>query len=83
MMIDDCSDDEFGMLSLYPEILIVHDFILGGMDWRVRVISVDCSCLCLFLAAIPILGFVITLCPFMVCCCWVDARTMHALESLL
>ena len=43
------------MLSLYPEILIVHDFILGGMDWRVRVISVDCSCLCLFLVTAMVL----------------------------
>ncbi|AEE35072.1 transmembrane protein [Arabidopsis thaliana] len=51
-------------------------FILCGMDRHIRAISMDCSCLCLLLVALPILGFVIILCSFMVCGCWVDAHTM-------
>ncbi|XP_009105720.1 uncharacterized protein LOC103831587 isoform X3 [Brassica rapa] len=52
------------------------DFILCGMDRRIRAIPMDRSCLCLLLVAIPILGCIISLCSFMVCCCWVDALTM-------
>ncbi|WZZ06614.1 hypothetical protein YC2023_092535 [Brassica napus] len=55
---------------------IVQDFILCGMDRRIRAIPMDRSCLCLLLVAIPILGCIISLCSFMVCCCWVDALTM-------
>ncbi|KAL0664697.1 hypothetical protein Bca4012_101535 [Brassica carinata] len=63
-------------LNSLVTIPIVQDFIFCCMDRGIRAIPMDCSCLCLLLVAIPILGFVITLCPFMVCCCWVDALTM-------
>ncbi|XP_013690594.2 uncharacterized protein LOC106394555 isoform X3 [Brassica napus] len=52
------------------------DIILCGMDRCICYIPMDCSCLCLFLVAIPILGLVIILRPFMVCRRWVDARTV-------
>ncbi|CAN6852210.1 unnamed protein product [Brassica oleracea] len=52
------------------------DIILCGIERSIRSIPMDCSCLCLLLVAIPILGLVIILRPFMVCRRWVDARTM-------
>ncbi|XP_056851519.1 uncharacterized protein LOC108828958 isoform X3 [Raphanus sativus] len=52
------------------------DIILCGMDRSIRAIPMDCSCLCLLLVAIPILGLVIILRPFMVCRRWVDACTV-------